>query len=43
MQEKFKELKHKMLKKLNHKNEEISKYATCFEDLERRLTSIENL
>ena len=41
MNQKFKDIKLKMLKKLNAKNEEIQKYATFFDDLEKRLGNIE--
>lgn len=41
MGEKFKDLKAKMLRKLNAKNEEIQKYASFFEDLEKRLGNME--
>lgn len=41
MNQKFKDIKAKMLRKLNAKNEEIQKYATFFDDLEKRLGNIE--
>jgi len=41
--ERFKDLKVKMMKKLNAKNEEIQKYAGFFEDLEKRLGNLENV
>ena len=43
MNEKFKDLKQKMLKKLNSKNEEIQKYSNFFEDLDKRLGNLENM
>jgi len=43
MNEKFKDIKQKMLKKLSSKNEEIQKYASFFDDLDRRLGNIENI
>lgn len=41
--ERFKDLKIKMMKKLNAKNEEIQKYAGFFDDLEKRLGNLENI
>ena len=43
MNEKFKDLKVKMMKKLNAKNEEIQKYAGFFDDVEKRLGNLENV